>query len=303
MENKGFRQKVAERQKDNAWVCVGLDPNRRKIPASIEDCSNWEYPEARRIFLWMREIIKATAEYACIFKPQSAYYEAIPGGRETLQNLVRYIHTAYQGKIPVFLDCKRGDIDRTQQQYSIAHFYIDRVDGMNFSPYMGRDCMEFLADKEHLERAIVGLCYTSNPSARQVQDIVLQDGRHYWEFIAETTLKWAEELGIVDNAGLVMAAAYEFPKKSGKVYSEHLSKCRKIVGNKLWLLVPGVGTQGGFVEQTIEDGYAGPGSLAINSSSGISEASSGPDFAEKGHDKAEELNEKISKAVGKWESS
>lgn len=301
---KGFRQKLAERQKEkNTLVCVGLDPRKEKIPDCIEDCSEWEYPEARRVFLWMKEIVIATADYACIFKPQIAYYEAIPGGREALQDIVRYIHTAYQDEIPVFLDCKRGDIDRTQRQYGIAHFELDKVDGMNFSPYMGKDCMEFLADKNHPERAIVGLCYTSNPSARQVQDIILADGRRYWEFMAETTLKWAEELGITENAGLVMAAAYEFPKDSGKVYSEHLSRCRQIVGDKMWYLIPGVGTQGGFVAETIRAGYCGHGSLAISSSSGITEASSGPDFAEKSGEKAEELSDQINEAVTKWEKS
>jgi orotidine-5'-phosphate decarboxylase len=78
---------------------------------------------------------------------------------------------------------------------------------MNFSPYMGKDCMAQLADKNNPGRAIVGLCYTSNKSAREVQDIKLADGRCYWEFIAERTLAWAEELGIVNDAGLVMAAA------------------------------------------------------------------------------------------------
>ncbi len=147
------------------------------------------------------------------------------------------------------------------------------------------------------------MCYTSNPSAREVQDIILADGRRYWEFIAETTLKWAKDMGITENTGLVMAAAYEFPKKSGKVYSEHLKRCREIVGKDLWFLIPGVGTQKGFVEQTIKDGYRGPGSLAISSSSGITEASSGPDFAEKGCDKARDLNKQIAEAVAKWESS
>lgn len=294
---QGFREKLKLRQqKVGSLVCVGLDPRIEKIPASIEDCSEWPFPEARRIFLWMKEVIKATAEYACMFKLQSAYYEAIPGGRETLQNLVRYIHMGYPD-IPVFLDCKRGDIDRTQKQYGIAHFEYDGVDGMNFSPYMGKDCMQFLADKDHPERAIVGLCYTSNPSARQVQDIVLSDGRRYWEFIAETTLKWAQELGIVENAGLVMASAYEYPKGSGRIYSEHLSICRKIVGNNLWLLIPGVGTQGGFVRETVVAGFSDFGSMAINSSSGITEASSGPDFAEKSGQRTMELKDQAYNAL------
>lgn len=298
MGNKGFRKKLAERQrKENTLVCVGLDPRETKIPNCIEDCSAWDYPVARRIFEWMKEIVIATADHASMFKLQSAYYEAIPGGRETLQDLVTYIHKAYQGEIPVFLDCKRGDIDRTQRQYGIAHFELDKVDGMNFSPYMGKDCMEFLADKNYPEKAIVGLCYTSNPSARQVQDIILADGRRYWEFMAETTLKWAEELSIVENAGLVMAAAYEFPKGSGKVYSEHLLRCRQIVGKKMWLLIPGVGTQDGFVRQTIKDGYCGDGSLAISSSSGITEASSDSDFAEKSGEKTKELKDQINEAI------
>ncbi len=298
---KGFREKLAERQKNEKWACIGLDPRKEKTPECIEDCSKWEYPEARRVFEWMKEIVRATADYACMFKLQSAYYEAIPGGREALRNLVTYIHIAYQDEIPVFLDCKRGDIDRTQRQYSIAHFELDRVDGMNFSPYMGKDCMEFLADKNYPERAIVGLCYTSNSSARQVQDVVLADGRRYWEFMAETTLKWAEDLGINENAGLVMAAAYEFPKGSGKVYSRHLWRCREIVGGEMWFLVPGIGTQGGYIEETVRAGYCGVGSLAINSSSGITEASSDSDFAEKAGEKAEELNNQIAEAVAKWE--
>lgn len=299
MAKKGFRQKLKERQvEEHTLVCVGLDPNQGKIPECIESCSEWEYPKARRIFQWMREIVKETADYASMFKLNSAYYEVIPGGRETLQNLVTYIHVGFQGKIPVFIDCKRGDIDRTQTQYRDAHFGLDKADGINFSPYMGKDCMQYLVDKEQIERAIVGLCYTSNPAARQVQDIILADGRPYWEFIAEATLKWAKDLEIVENAGLVMASAYELPPKgSGIIYSKHLSRCREIVGNEMWFLIPGIGTQSGFIEETVYYGYCGDGSIAINSSSGITEASSGPDFAKKAGQKAMELRDQINKAI------
>jgi len=82
-------------------------------------------------------------------------------------------------------------------------------------------------------------------------------------------LQWAKELGIVADAGLVMASAYENPKGSGNIYSEHLVRCRQLVGDKLWFLIPGIGTQGGFVEETVRASYKGPGSIAINSSSGI----------------------------------
>lgn len=284
MAQKGFRQMLKERQiRSGSLLCVGLDPRPEKMPSCISRGEEWS-----RVLIWMREIVDATASYACMFKPQKAHYEAIRDGQKTLQGVVDYIHCKYPD-IPVFLDCKRGDIDRTQQRYRIAHFEIDGVDGMNFSPYMGKECMSNLVDTDHLERAIVGLCYTSNKSAREVQDVILADGRPYWQFMAEKILKWAKELGIVDNAGLVMAAAYEKVKGSGEVYSKFLFQCRQIVGDNLWFLIPGVGAQGGFVEATVQAAFAGFGSIAINSSSGISEKSSDKDFAEAAAAEAERL--------------
>jgi len=272
---KGFRQMLAERQeKVSSLVCVGLDPLEEKIPECIIGGSPWS-----RVAFHMNKIVDATADYACMYKPQKAHYEAIPDGQSALQSIINHIHNKYPD-IPVFLDCKRGDIDRTQRQYRIAHFEIDGVDGMDFNPYMGKDCMEQLVDKEHLGRAIVGLCHTSNPSARQTQDVKLADGRFYWEFMAETILRWAEELGVVENAGLVMAAAYEVKKGSGEIFSWHLSRCREIVGDKLWLLIPGIGTQGGFVKETVKASFVGFGSIVISSSSAIIFASSGLNFAE-----------------------
>ena len=169
---------------------------------------------------------------------------------------------------------------------------------MNFSPYMGKDCMAALVNKVNLGRALVGLCYTSNPEAREVQDGTYIDTHgnqweHYWEFMADRVLTWGTESGVVENAGLVMAAAYENPKGSGKIYYKHLLRCRQIVGDKLWFLIPEIGTQGGFVAETVRAAYAGPGSIAINSSSGITEASSGPDYAEAAVKKACELRDQI----------
>ena len=174
--------------------------------------------------------------------------------------------------------------------YRIAEFDHDGVDGANFNPYMGKSCMKALIDKDHPERALVGLGYTSNPDARETQDVLLWDGRAYWEFIAERTLSWAEELGIVENAGLVMAAAYENPKGSGQMYSSHLTRCREIVGNKLWFLIPGVGKQGGATYETVINAFAGWGSIAINSTRDIISASMGYDYAYAAGEKAKESN-------------
>ena len=119
-----------------------------------------------------------------------------------------------------------------------------------------------------------------------------------WEFMAGTILKWAKELDVVADAGLVMAAAYKDPRDPKKIFSFHLSQVRKIVGNELWFLIPGIGTQGGFVEETVRAAFTGPGSIAISSSSDITFASSDEDFAQAAAMKAKELRDQIRAAGG-----
>jgi len=297
MAERNFREMLAKRQqKINSLVCVGLDPLPDKLPDCVaRSCTN---PIAEKVMFWMRNIVKATAPFASMFKPQRAHWEAMIKGEEALRLLIHYIREKHPD-IPVFLDCKRGDIDRTQERYRVAHFDLDGADGVNFSPYMGKSCMAGLVDPNHLGRALVGLCYTSNPSARQIQDLSSYgySGTRLWEIIAQFTLEWAKELGVVENAGLVMAAAYENPKGSGEVYSQHLKRCRALVGDKLWFLIPGIGTQGGFIEETVKAAYAGPGSIAINSSSEIIFAGSGEYYATDAAKKAEELRDAINSAL------
>lgn len=257
----------------------------------------WLSKKWKAIAQWMINIVDATAPYVSMYKPQKAHYEAILNGDKILRAIVDYIHTFYPD-IPVFLDCKRGDIGRTQDRYRAAHFEHDGVDGMNFSPYMGKSCMAPLFDPDNPGRAIVGLCYTSNPEAREVQDAVLDDGRLYWEFIAREILNWAFDIGVNENAGLVMAAAHKGYLDPEKIESFHLERGREIVGDKLWFLIPGIGTQGGFVEETIKYSFTGPGSIAINSSSGIIFASQGKDFAEAAAEEAKKLRDQIRAAGG-----
>ncbi len=290
----GFRARLASRQETaETLVCVGLDPLLEKMPQCLNDGPG---SLADKTELWMSDIAAATGPFASMFKPQSAHWEAIPGGVEALKRTVDRIRRMCPD-IPIFGDGKRGDISRTQQKYRDAFFDILGVDGMNFSPYMGKDCMAALVDKENPGRALVGLCYTSNPEAREIQDLVLGDGSRLWESMAFKILCWAEDLGVVEDAGLVMAAAYESPKKSGKIYSNHLAICRKLVGDRLWFLIPGIGTQGGAIEETVRAAYTGPGSIAINSSSEIIFASNSSDFAEAAAKKAKELRDQINAAL------
>lgn len=297
-EERGFRAMLKARQKKiKSLISVGLDPLAEKLPPHLKSDAPYSAHLATDIAIWMMMIVDKTAPFTSMYKIQRASWEAIPGGVIAMQMLISYIKT-YYSDIPVFVDCKRGDIGRTQQQYRIAHLEIDGADGMNFSPYMGRDCMEFLFDDINSIKSLVGLCYTSNPASREMQDVLLADGRKYWEFVATTTLRWAEELNIVENSGLVMAAAYEFPKKSGQVYSEHLSRCRELVGDKLWFLVPGVGTQGGYIKETVKAGFTGYGSMSISSSSDIIFASSKENFAEAAGEKTRQLYLAIAEALG-----
>lgn len=287
---KGFRQKLKERQKETgSLLCVGLDPLPEKTPECINKIAPWA-----AILSHMNAIVDATAEYACMFKPQMAHYEAVPGGRKALGRIIDHIRNNHPD-IPIFLDCKRGDIDRTQARYRVAHFEIDRVDGMNFNPYMGSDCLTQLVDPKNPERAIVGLCYTSNPSAREVQDVRIVGGEHYWEFMAKSILRWAKEAGAIKNAGLVMAAAYK--DQSSQTTSFHLKRVRQIVGDEMWFLIPGVGAQGGLIEETVKASFTGYGSIAINSSSGITTKSLGPDYAEAAAEEAKKLMNQMAAAI------
>jgi orotidine-5'-phosphate decarboxylase len=223
-------------------------------------------------------IVDATAPFACLFKPQHAHWEAIPGGSEALKTLVAYIHFNHP-TIPVFIDCKRGDIEDTQVQYGIAHFEAERFDGMNFNGYMGFATVEPLA-RRHPGRAIVGLGRTSNPSAWEIQDALMADGRPLWEFMVEKQLQWFRRLGITADAGIVMGAAYLDPQDPNRGHDDHLHRVRQLIGDELWLLIPGVGKQGGLARATVEASFQGFGSIAVNSSSAIDFASKNADFAE-----------------------
>jgi len=287
-----FREVLTQRQKDaGSLVCVGLDFVEEKIPECIKGRNN-----ESRMITWITDIIDATAPYASMYKPQWAYYESLPYGRRVLQRIVKYIQRKHPNIVD-FLDCKDGDIDRTQLRYGISHFMLDKMRGMNFNPYMGSETMEFLAKVDaDRKRAIVGLCFTSNKSARETQNVLLPSGKMYYEFIAECILRWTQDFQC-PSAGLVMAAAYEFPKGSGIISYQHLVNIRNIVGNKLWFLIPGIGTQGGAIEDTVKYGWAGYGSMAINSSSDIDFASSGPDYAEAAAKKAKALRDQINEAL------
>jgi len=269
-----FRERLAARQKKiGSALCVGLDPQLESLPSAFKRGS-----ESANVLAWMQHVVDATSPFASMFKLQRAYYEALPEGEQALRTLTRYIAQNYPD-IPIFLDVKRGDIDRTQLQYRTAVFEQDGGDGANVCSYMGSTPFLNMFDPAQPERAIVNLIYTSNPGAREIQDARMHNGDPLWLFMAKRTLVWIAECGAV-NAGFVMAAAY---KKDGCVYAEHLRVCRELDNGVVWYLMPGFGTQGGIVEESVLASWKGYGSIALNASSSICNAPDPAQEAEKLH--------------------
>lgn len=296
MRTRHFCDMLEDRQTEiHSQLCVGLDPLADKVPHVVQrSCASlWS-----GVALWMREIVDATAPAASLFKPNHAHWEAIPNGLFALQVVIDHIHYRHPD-IPILLDCKRGDIGRTQERYREAHFTLEGVDGINYNGYMGRDTLQGLIDPNYPGRALVGLGRTSNPDAWPIQDVLLADGRRFWEFMVENLYTWSNELGVIENAGIVMGAAHEDPKNPGMIYSAHLSRAREIVGGAMWFLIPGIGRQQGYIDETVQSSYWGPGSIAVNSSSDIIFASDSSHFAEIAGQKAEETRKALEQAVGR----
>jgi orotidine-5'-phosphate decarboxylase len=260
-------------QKNNSLLCVGLDPDPAKFPAHLKDA-----PDA--IFRFCAEIADATADLACAFKPQIAYFAA-RRAEDQLEALIAHIHVKHPG-VPVILDAKRGDIGSTAEQYAIEAFERYQADAVTVNPYMGRDSVEpWLAYKD---KGVILLCRTSNPGGRDLQfQKVGAGGTAVYELVAEMV---AKDWNTTGQCALVVGAT--FPGEIARV--------REIVGD-LPLLVPGIGAQGGDIEATVNAGKTANGTgLMINSSRAILYAGKGEDFASAARQVALETRD----AINRW---
>ena len=268
----GFIDKLRARWRDaDTLLCVGLDPDPAKFPDRFVD-------DGDALFNFCRDIADATAEYACAFKPQIAYFAAHNDGEAQLQRLIAHINGAHPD-VPVILDAKRGDIGSTAQQYACEAFERFGADAVTLNPYMGRDSADpFL---QYNDRGCVFLCHTSNPGARDFQELLV-DGAPLYQHIARTI---AGEWNGDGNCALVV----------GATFPEELKVIRGIVGD-MPLLIPGVGAQGGDVEAVVRNGRSADGSgLMINSSRGILYASRGEGYAEAAAGAAKSLRDQINR--------
>ena len=264
-----FMQALRERWTGaNSLVCVGLDPEPAKFPAHLR-----ERPDA--VFEFCRDIVDATADLACCFKPQIAHFAALEA-EHTLQRLIAHIHDKHPG-VPVILDAKRGDIGSTAERYAAEAFDRFGADAVTLNPYLGRDSVQpFL---ERAGKGVVLLCRTSNPGARDFQDLDC-GGKPLYQRIAATIANEWNEAG---NCLLVV----------GATWPRELAEVRAIVGD-MPLLVPGIGAQGGDVEAVVGQGATADGQgLLISSSRAILYAGNGEDFAAAARAAASDLREAI----------
>ncbi len=262
-----FRDKLlAAQQRNDSWLCVGLDPDPARIPG-----------EAAGLAAFCQAIVTATAEFACAFKPNLAFFLAhgSPGIRALEETLA-----AVPSDVPVVLDAKAGDIGSTQRMVGQAAFDTLGVDALTVNPYVGEDAVVPLLEA-YPGRGLYVLARTSNPGARRFQDHPGQPPT-LTERVAEAASEWAQAYP-ASTVGLVVGATYEAELESLRRQAPALP-----------FLIPGVGAQGGELEGAVRFGAAlgGPGPL-INASRAVMHASSGPDFADAARAAALQLREAI----------
>lgn len=261
-----FISKLAKTaQKNLSLLCVGLDPDMAMMPEGVG------------VFEFNKAIIDATADLVCAYKPNIAFYEAMGNeGLEALKKTKDYVPE----DIPVIIDAKRGDIGNTAKAYAQSIFERFNADAVTANPYLGYDSLEPFI--EYKDRGIFILCRTSNKGAVDFQSLPVgkeSEGKLLYEVVAEKVNEWNK----YGNLGLVV----------GATYPEELKLIRERYA-EMPLLIPGVGAQGGELEQVVKYGVdKGRSRTIINSSRQIIYASRGEDFAAAAGQAARELRDRI----------
>ncbi len=264
-------------QKKKSFLCVGLDTDVNKIPHALRSAQD------DPVFEFNKAIVDATAPYTVCYKPNLAFYET-EGARGwiSLRKTIDYIKETCPGML-IIADAKRGDIGNTSQMYAAAFYGGMGADAVTLSPYMGLDtAAPFL--KTPGKWAVL-LALTSNPSAADFETLELAGGKKLYEQVLETSKAW----GTTDNTMYVV----------GATRAEMLEGIRRIVPDH-FLLVPGVGAQGGSLADVARYGMNSRCGLLVNSSRGIIYASDGPDFAEAAAAEAKKMQEEMAALLAKY---
>jgi len=259
------RSNTFNQQLQSAWasqgsmLCVGFDPDPKRLPLSLQG-----RPEG--IYEFCREIADATADLVCAFKPQFAYF-ASQRAEAQLEKLIKHLKDKHP-HIPVILDSKRGDIGSTADHYALEAFDRYGADAVTVNPYMGFDTIEPYL--KHAGKGVIVLCRTSNPGGSDLQFLnVTPNAEPLYLHVAKLA---AQQWNSSGQISLVV----------GATFPEEIAKVRAIVG-EIPLLIPSIGAQGGDIDATVSAGkiIGKPGTgMIINSSRAILYASSGSDFAQ-----------------------
>ena len=269
------RQELIKQIKEkDSFLCVGLDTDLKKIPQHL-------LTEEDPIFAFNKAIIDATAPYCVSYKPNLAFYEAFGvKGLMSFEKTIKYLKEHYPTHF-IIADAKRGDIGNTSAMYARTFFEEYDVDSLTVAPYMGEDSVTpFLG---YDGKWVILLALTSNKGSHDFQLTEDKDGERLFEKVLKTSQQWGND----ENMMYVVGAT------QGRMFED----IRKVVPNH-FLLVPGVGAQGGSLEEVCQYGMIpGDVGLLVNSSRGIIYASNGEDFAEVAGEKAKELQEQMAKIM------
>ena len=259
-------QLISQIKLKRSFLCIGLDTDIDKIPKHL---LSFEDP----IFEFNKQIIDATKDLCIAYKPNIAFYESLGvNGLNSLKRTLEYIPS----DIFTIADAKRGDIGNTSQMYAKAFYQNMNFDSVTIAPYMGKDSViPFLEFKD--KWAII-LALTSNVGSNDFQRSKLSDNYELFEKVLNVSKEWGNDKNIMYVVGATR--------------SEKLSEVRKIIPNH-FLLVPGVGTQGGSLDDVARYGMNEDCGLLVNSSRGIIYAGDGINFAEQAREEAKRLQHKM----------
>lgn len=258
----------AQIKKKKSFLCVGLDTDIERIPIHL-------LSEKDPIFTFNKAIIDATSDYCVAYKINTAFYEARGiEGWQSMQKTLDYIPK----DIFTIADAKRGDIGNTVNQYAKAFFENMDFDSITVSPYMGQDSVKPFLKYEN--KWVILLALTSNQSSQDFELQTLESGQKLYEKVLETSKKWASPQNLMYVVGATQA--------------QHLKEIREIVPEH-FLLIPGVGAQGGSLEEVVKFGMTKDCGLLINSSRGIIYAGQEEDFAQKSAEAAQKIQIEMAK--------
>lgn len=270
MNREDLFQKIKQK---GSYLCVGLDPDIDLLPKSFSG-------NLAEILDFNRKIIDATQDLCIAYKPNTAFYEGYgEKGWELLLETLKLLPKDHF----IIVDAKRGDIGNTSKKYADAFFnpYHDfRVDAITINPYMGMDSVQPFIQYE--DKWGIVLALTSNSGSQNFQMKKLESGKFLYEEVLDRVKNWGNENNIMFVVGATQA--------------ESIQSIRKIVPDH-FLLIPGIGAQGGDLEKISEFGLNSKGGLIVNASRSILYASSGNDFAEKARESAQEIQKNMEKLI------